>query len=70
MARAVTIGFIHKRLEIINNELGLDFTLSHGYSGYRVEAKRGSIDVSPRMKKAELVAWLDGFWAGAFKIYN
>lgn len=70
MANTVPITFINKRLEIINRELGLDFTLNHSYGGYRVEAKRGSVDVSPRMKKAELVAWLDGFWAGAFNIYN
>jgi hypothetical protein len=70
MARQITIVFLNKRLEIINRELGLDFTLDHSYGGYRVEARRGSVDVSPRMKKAELVAWLDGFWAAAFKIYN
>ena len=72
MANTVPITFIRKRLKIINRELGLDFTLSHGsgagYSGYRIEARRGSVDVSPRMNKAELVAWLDGFLAGAFKI--
>lgn len=60
---------IQKRLSVMNRELGTDFELDRGYGGYRISNKRGSVDVSPRLKKAELVEWLNGFFSCLYKQY-
>ena len=65
----ISIGMIQKRLEIMNTKLHTDFELEHHYGGYRIVNKRGSVDVSPRLKKAELVAWLNGFFSCLYKQY-
>lgn len=65
----VSMEMIRRRLDVMARKTKVDFELDHGYGGYRVVSHRGSRDVSPRLKKGELVAWLDGFWSGIYKQY-
>lgn len=41
-----------------------DFTIGHAYGGVRLERKGGSVDVSPRLSKGELRAWMHAFLEG------
>lgn len=65
----VTMTMIRRRIAIINKELHQDFHIDHFHGGYRVVNSGESHDVSPRLKKGELIAWLEGFFACMFKQY-
>ena len=65
----VSMGMLRRRIAIMNKELRQDFHIDHSYGGYRVVNNRESHDVSPRLKKAELIAWLEGFFACMYKQY-
>ena len=65
----VSMGMLRRRIVIMNKELRQDFHIDHSYGGYRVVNNRESRDVSPRLKKAELIAWLEGFFACMYKQY-
>ena len=65
----ISIEMIRKRLETMNTKLHTDFELECRYGGYRIVNKEGSADVSPRLKKAELVQWLNGFFSCLYKQY-
>ena len=65
----VSMGMLRRRIAIMNKELRQDFHIDQSYGGYRVVNNRESHDVSPRLKKAELIAWLEGFFACMYKQY-
>ena len=41
-----------------------DFRIGCAYGGYRLERRGGSIDVSPRLPKAQLYEWIHAFLDG------
>jgi hypothetical protein len=59
-----------KELEAICSGLNIatdnryDFSIGHAYGGVRLEAKRGSVDVSPRLTKGELRDWMHAMATG------
>ena len=65
----VSIEMINKRIALINRERNIDLILNHNAGGYRIESHNGGRDVSPRISKKELVAWLEGFFACMYKQY-
>ena len=41
-----------------------DFRIGCAYGGWRLERKGGSVDVSPRLPKAQLYDWMHAFLDG------
>lgn len=65
----VSMEMIHKRLSVMNDALRTDFELYRACGGYQIVNKRGSKNVSDTLNKAELVQWLNGFFACMYKQY-
>ena len=56
---------LDKAVELLNKRLpGLDFSIGYAYGGARLERRAGSVDVSPRGTKREILAYVHAMIEG------
>lgn len=66
MAERITISRLRNVVDLLRRETGdtIDYELDGAFGGYRLVSHKGSRDVSPRMKTAELYYWVHAFRQG------
>jgi hypothetical protein len=67
----VTQPALDRAVQLLNKRIpGLDFSIGYAYGGARLERRAGSVDVSPRGTKREILTYIHAMIQGVDSLFD